>query len=224
MCRMSRDELPASGEMGSPTLRRAGAIRDARLPRVRQIAADHEFMRIALTVRERADCLLEREGAVLVLDGRVCSTGSTGTPAGFGVCSEGGCGECADRLMDAPPSTSACVARCLCSHAEARALTSAAKLGQQVSGATLYATASPCFSCLLGAVEAGVDRVVYLREGAREGAREPAAHYDALVRRLRRWDVRSFERIAHPEQLFDAPLVVAARHPLHALHDAEPIV
>jgi len=55
------------------------------------------FMNIAMAVRERANCLGSRVGAVLILGRRVIATGYNGTPSGMPNCDEGGCDRCANR-------------------------------------------------------------------------------------------------------------------------------
>ena len=58
---------------------------------------DVYFMGIAMAVRERADCLGQKVGAIIVLDDRIVATGYNGTPTKMVNCSEGGCLRCADR-------------------------------------------------------------------------------------------------------------------------------
>src|SRR5450756_1406092 len=55
------------------------------------------FMNIAMAVRERANCLGSRVGALLVLGYRVIATGYNGTPEKMPNCDEGGCDRCANR-------------------------------------------------------------------------------------------------------------------------------
>ena len=47
-------------------------------------------------------------------------------------------------------------------HAEIIAITSAARDGVAIKGATLYVTTLPCHECIRSVVAAGIDRVVYL--------------------------------------------------------------
>ena len=55
---------------------------------------DQYYMRMAMAVRSRADCVGNRVGAVLVLDDRIISTGYNGTPANMANCTDGGCERC----------------------------------------------------------------------------------------------------------------------------------
>ena len=46
-------------------------------------------------------------------------------------------------------------------HAESNAILQAAKNGVMIDGATLYVTASPCWSCFKQIANAGIRRIVY---------------------------------------------------------------
>ena len=49
-------------------------------------------------------------------------------------------------------------------HAEANAITKIARSGNNSDGATLYVTDSPCIECSKLIIQAGIKRVVYMRE------------------------------------------------------------
>lgn len=121
------------------------------------------FMGIAMAVRERANCLGQRVGAVLVLQDRVISTGYNGTPAGMSNCDDGGCDRCANR---AKYTSGTAYDVCICVHAEQNALISAARFGTPVEGAVLYTTTRPCFGCSKELLQAKVPAVYYLHEWA----------------------------------------------------------
>lgn len=117
------------------------------------------FMGVALAVRERANCLGQKVGAILVLGGRIVSTGYNGTPEDMPNCEDGGCERCRNRdkygsgqLYD----------RCICLHAEQNALVSAARFGIQIGGGEMYTTTQPCFNCLKEIVQAGIKKIYYL--------------------------------------------------------------
>jgi dCMP deaminase len=116
-------------------------------------------MGIAFAVRERANCIGYKVGAVLVQGDRVISTGYNGTPSGIRNCDEGGCARCAksDRF---PSGTGYDV--CICVHAEQNALLSAARLQLPAGGTILYTTLQPCFGCLKELAQANVAGVRYL--------------------------------------------------------------
>jgi dCMP deaminase len=119
------------------------------------------YMRIALTVRSRANCIGNKVGAVLVRDGRIIATGYNGTPQGLPNCDEGGCERCANRERY---RTSTGYDVCICVHAEQNALLSAARFGTPAEDALLYTTMRPCFGCAKELLQARVRGVVYLHE------------------------------------------------------------
>jgi dCMP deaminase len=119
------------------------------------------YMRIAMTVRSRANCIGNKVGAVLVRDGRIIATGYNGTPQGLPNCDVGGCERCANREQY---RTSTGYDVCICVHAEQNALLSAARFGTATEGATMYTTMRPCFGCAKELLQARVHGVVYLHE------------------------------------------------------------
>lgn len=141
----------------------------------------HEyFMRIAMTVRLRADCTGSRVGSLIVLDRRIVSTGYNGTPEGMPNCSEGGCERCANR--DQYPAGVG-YDLCICVHAEQNALLAAARFGIAVEGGTLYTTMRPCFGCTKEALQAKISTVYYLHDWVYP---DPAKHaqYERLQSRF----------------------------------------
>jgi dCMP deaminase len=174
------------------------------LERVRQVQWDHYYMEVALTVQTRANCWGALVGAVLVLDNRIVSTGFNGTPAGFANCRDGGCERCRQRelysrgeyqhvtepeLAHGPKQLDLC----LCVHAEANALLSAAKFGNRTAGAWLYSTSQPCFACLKEAYQAGVKRIVYLEPWMSTDSELLRAQYRELAEHLSDNNRRNFE-------------------------------
>lgn len=141
---------------------------------------DEYFMRIAMTVRLRADCTGSRVGALIVKDRRIVSTGYNGTPEGMPNCSEGGCERCANR--DQYPSGVG-YDLCICVHAEQNAILAAARFGIAVEGGTLYTTMKPCFGCAKEMLQARIETVYYLHDWSHP---DPAKHaqYERLLARF----------------------------------------
>ena len=121
---------------------------------------DEYYLGIAFAVRERANCLGNRVGAVIVKGNRVISTGYNGVPEGMTNCLDGGCQRC--RNTQPKFASGQGYDLCICVHAEANALLSAARFGISVEGATLYTTMQPCFGCAKELLQAHIERVVYL--------------------------------------------------------------
>ena len=107
------------------------------MPSETRVSPEDYFMGIAMAVRRRANCHGNRVGAIVVLDGRIISTGYNGTPANMPNCLDGGCHRCANREQY-PSGTGYDL--CICVHAEQNALLAAARFGIAVAGATMYTT------------------------------------------------------------------------------------
>ena len=122
---------------------------------------DQYMMGIAEAVKARANCQGSRVGALLVLEGRIVSTGYNGVPSNMKNCDEGGCERCA-KPEQYPSGTGYDV--CICVHAEQNALLAAARFGIAVEGAMLYSTMRPCFNCSKELLQANVKGVVYLED------------------------------------------------------------
>jgi len=126
---------------------------------------DDYFMGIAYAVRERANCRGYKVGAIVVLQGRVVSTGYNGTPENMLNCDEGGCVRCEARVhgSSAKPKYTSGTGYdiCICVHAEQNALLAAARFGIPVAGGLIYTTIQPCFGCLKEMVQARIEGVRY---------------------------------------------------------------
>ena len=117
------------------------------------------FMEMAGLVSSWASCYQKdrKIGAVIVRDKRVMTTGYNGAPAGVKTCVERG--ECLRKKLGIPSGTRH--EMCYAVHAEQNAIIQAAKLGIEISGATLYCTHQPCILCAKMIVNSGITRVVY---------------------------------------------------------------
>jgi dCMP deaminase len=109
---------------------------------------DEYFMNIAREVATRSTCERKHVGAVIVRDKTILSTGYNGSVRGLPHCDEVG-----HLIVDGH-----CVRTI---HAEMNAIIQAAKNGTAISDATIYVTASPCWSCFKSIANAGIARIVY---------------------------------------------------------------
>lgn len=96
-------------------------------------------------------------GAILVKNKRILSTGYNGAPEGVKSCKEKG--ECIRQQGGIASGTK--LEMCYAVHAEQNAIVSAARLGINLEGATLYCTHQPCVICAKLIVNAGIKRIVY---------------------------------------------------------------
>ena len=106
------------------------------------------FMNIATQVATRSTCDRKHVGAVIVRDKTILSTGYNGSIRGMPHCSDVG------HMME----NDHCIATI---HAESNAILQAAKNGVMIDGATIYITASPCWTCFKQIANAGIRRIVY---------------------------------------------------------------
>ena len=114
----------------------------------KKIALDYRSLRMADIWAENSYCDRRKVGALIVKNKMIISDGYNGTPSGFeNVCED------EDGLT-----------KPYVLHAEANAITKIARSGNNSDGATLYVTDEPCIECAKLIIQAGIRRVVYMRE------------------------------------------------------------
>ncbi|MDD2225356.1 MAG: dCMP deaminase family protein [Candidatus Shapirobacteria bacterium] len=116
---------------------------------------DEYFIKIAALVSERSTCLRHHVGAIIVKDRRILTTGYNGAPAGTKDCLELGC---LRNQLGIPSGERVEICRAI--HGEQNAIIQAAKYGQDIQGATMYCTHSPCIICTKMLINAGIKRLV----------------------------------------------------------------
>ena len=121
---------------------------------------DDYFMSIAELVGSRATCSRGRSGCVIVREKRILVTGYVGSPAGIEHCDDIG-HEMHKVLNDDGSESEHCIRTV---HAEQNAITQAAKIGISVDGATLYCHMTPCYTCAKLLINAGIKKVVALKD------------------------------------------------------------
>ena len=114
----------------------------------KQKELDSRYLRMARIWSENSYCERRKVGALIVKDKMIISDGFNGTPTGFE-------NVCEDENNVSKPYVL---------HAEANAITKIARSGNNSDGATLYVTDSPCIECSKLIIQAGIKRVVYMRE------------------------------------------------------------
>lgn len=116
---------------------------------------DDYFLGLAAAAATRSNCVRRQVGAVVVHRRHVRATGYNGPPSGYGHCDTGACPRAAS---DAAPGADPDYSNCVALHAEANALLFCRP--DDRDGATLYATAAPCFACAKLIANSGVAEVV----------------------------------------------------------------
>lgn len=112
---------------------------------------DGYFIQLAHLVSTRSTCRHRQQGAVLVRDRRVISTGYNGAPSGVEHCTD--VGRCAKEAK------LPCKAEGL--HGESNAIAFAARAGIPTEGTTMYTVYSPCYACCNLMKSAGIVAVKY---------------------------------------------------------------
>jgi dCMP deaminase len=117
---------------------------------------DKYFLDMCEAVAARATCDRGKCGSVIVKDKRIMTTGYVGAPAGLPHCDEAG-HDLRKMINEEGQITQHCV-RTL--HAEQNAILQAARFGIPLEGATLYCKMTPCRTCAMMIINAGITRVV----------------------------------------------------------------
>ena len=116
-----------------------------------RIPFDEYIMEICHTVSLRATCRHREQGAIIIRNKRIISTGYNGAPPGVLDCLE--LGYCSKE------KNNICLAEGL--HGESNAIITAAREGINVNGSTMYCIYSPCKSCCNMIKTAGITGVIY---------------------------------------------------------------
>lgn len=122
--------------------------------------SEQQFMRYATDQTRLSNCTRRAVGCVIVREGQVITVGRNGTLPGTTACQDGGCERCADSGIPSGQQ----MEKCVCVHAEAHALGTAARYGIATNGAVAFVTHRPCTECAKLLVMAGIQRVFYLHD------------------------------------------------------------
>ena len=120
---------------------------------------DEYFLDVMAAIAKRGTCDRGRSGCVIAKDRQILSTGYVGSPAGMPHCDEVG-HLFRETIHEDGHRSQHCVRT---AHAEMNAITNAAKRGVSIDGGTLYCQMTPCRTCAMAIVNAGIKRVVCAR-------------------------------------------------------------
>ena len=115
---------------------------------MKQRKYDQAYLKMALEWAKLSHCKRKQVGALIVKNGMIISDGYNGCPSGFENNCEDENGETKWYVL----------------HAEANAILKVAKSTQNSKGATLYLSMSPCKECSKLILQAGISRLVFLKE------------------------------------------------------------
>ncbi len=150
-CAVCSSGLLGSAEKYTRDLRTDFGLTDGQRPNW-----DRYFLDLCEAVSKRATCDRGKAGCVIVMDKRIMTTGYVGAPAGLPHCDEVG-HDMRKVINHGDKITMHCV-RTL--HAEQNAIIQAARFGIPLEGATLYCKMTPCRTCAMMIINAGIKRVV----------------------------------------------------------------
>ena len=117
---------------------------------------DDYFLEISKAVSKRSTCDRGRSSCVIVKDNQILVTGYAGSPRGFPHCDE--IGHQMKKLIHEDGSITQHCMRTV--HAEQNALAQAARRGVAIDGATAYTSMTPCRTCTMLLINAGIKRIV----------------------------------------------------------------
>jgi len=112
------------------------------------IRYDLAYLRLALNWAQLSMCSRKKVGAIIVKNHMIISDGYNGSPSGFPNACEDENGQTLWYVL----------------HAEANAILKVAKSTNNMDGATLYLTHSPCRDCSKLILQSGIKRLVYIHE------------------------------------------------------------
>lgn len=115
--------------------------------KAKQLRYDQAYLKMAIEWAKLSHCKRKQVGALIVKDSMIISDGYNGSPTGFD-------NDCEDEKGDT-------IWYVL--HAEANALMKLTKSSHNAKGATLYITLSPCKECSKLILQAGIKRVVFVK-------------------------------------------------------------
>lgn len=114
----------------------------------KQLRYDKAYLRMAYEWANLSYCQRKKVGAIIVKNRMIISDGYNGTPSGFDNSCEDDEGNTQWYVL----------------HAEANAILKCATSTQSAEGATLYITLSPCKDCSKLILQAGIKRIVYIKQ------------------------------------------------------------
>ena len=129
---------------------------------------DSTFMQIAYIIAQQSKCVSHKVGALIVVDGRIISTGYNGTPVGSCNCNEHAKSnswllEHSERLNQEFRTEHNEWSKKNEIHAEINSILWAARNGTSIMGGTMYVTISPCSECSKAIAQSGIKRLVYCK-------------------------------------------------------------
>ncbi len=143
------------------------------------------FLKTVYLLGQESKCVSKQVGALIVLDGRIVSTGYNGTPKGYENCNEHFPNYDPAKDREAHHTWS----KIHEIHAEVNAIAFAARNDIGIEGAELYTILQPCDDCLKVIIAAGIKKIYYV------------IPYDKGTKDNDLWDLIEFEQVKDKELL-----------------------
>ncbi len=141
----------------------------------KRVSWDEYFLQLVELVGTRGTCDRGRSGCVITKDKRIIATGYVGSPTNTVHCDD--VGHEMHTVTENGKESQHCIRT---THAEQNAIVNAARFGTALEGSTLYCHMTPCYICAKMIVNAGIKRVVCVRD-YHKGARSKEIFKEACI-------------------------------------------
>ncbi len=125
----------------------------------KRISWDEYFLNLVEVIGTRGTCDRGRSGCVIIKNKRIVSTGYVGSPVNTVHCDD--VGHEMHIVTENGKESQHCIRT---THAEQNAIVNAARFGTALDGATLYCHMTPCYVCAKMIINAGIKRVVCIKD------------------------------------------------------------
>mgnify|MGYP002626926008 CR=1 FL=1 len=122
-------------------------------------SVEKKYMNMVIAVGQKSNCFREdrKVGAVIVKNNKVLGSGCNEVPKQIkDCCSRGQCMRKTNKIK-----SGMCLEKCYSLCAEQYAIIDALKKGEDLEGATIYTTLSPCALCARWIIVSGIKKIVY---------------------------------------------------------------
>ena len=120
---------------------------------------DNDFMNYAIQLSSNANCIKGKVGAIIVKNNEIISEGVNSVPIGIKPCTDKTCLRKKLNLKSGENQE-----LCFVVHAEQNAIIDALNKKKDIKNATLYVTKQPCIICAKMLINAGIKKIIYLKE------------------------------------------------------------
>ncbi len=122
---------------------------------------DKYFLEILNATRKRATCDRGKSAAIIVKHNHILATGYVGSPSGIEHCDDIGHEYIENYEKDVLSDQIILKKHCIRTvHAEQNAICQAAKFGIAISGAKIYCTMFPCYTCAKLLINVGIAEII----------------------------------------------------------------